>query len=154
MLKYPAIQLAQALVEHETLDKEEVSRVIKGDRIRNISDVLEEELSKKEESDSWYHVCFPTCSCYDACVYAYSVWLKNRFHNHCGPYAFRLDLLRMLCWIIIFVSTLHESCNMNGSSIIRSREDGEMVHPSNSTSASRIPGGDLPVLSEGNCMAS
>ncbi|KAJ4487958.1 ATP-dependent peptidase [Lentinula aciculospora] len=42
--------LAQALVEHETLDKDEVHRVIKGERIRNISEVLADELSKSSNS--------------------------------------------------------------------------------------------------------
>ncbi|KAF5391384.1 hypothetical protein D9757_001895 [Collybiopsis confluens] len=36
--------LAKALVEHETLDKEQVMRVIKGEPLRQISEVLEEEL--------------------------------------------------------------------------------------------------------------
>ncbi|KAJ3732998.1 ATP-dependent peptidase [Lentinula guzmanii] len=43
-------QLAQALVEHETLDKDQVHRVIKGEPIRNISEVLEAELSKSGNS--------------------------------------------------------------------------------------------------------
>lgn len=38
-------QLAHALVEHETLDSDEVKKVIKGEPIRNITDVLNEELS-------------------------------------------------------------------------------------------------------------
>ncbi|KIK57837.1 hypothetical protein GYMLUDRAFT_46049 [Collybiopsis luxurians FD-317 M1] len=38
--------LAKALVEHETLDKEQVMRVIKGEPLRQISEVLEEELVK------------------------------------------------------------------------------------------------------------
>ncbi|KAJ3845047.1 ATP-dependent peptidase [Lentinula raphanica] len=42
--------LAQALVEHETLDKDEVHRVIKGEPIRNITEVLEEELAKSLNS--------------------------------------------------------------------------------------------------------
>ncbi|KAG2020285.1 ATP-dependent peptidase [Coprinopsis cinerea AmutBmut pab1-1] len=42
-------RLAHALVEHETLDSEEVKKVIKGEPIRNISEVLEEELSKPKE---------------------------------------------------------------------------------------------------------
>jgi ATP-dependent metalloprotease len=41
-------QLAHALVEHETLDSDEVKRVIKGEPIRNITEVLEEELSNLE----------------------------------------------------------------------------------------------------------
>ncbi|KAK7014865.1 ATP-dependent peptidase [Favolaschia claudopus] len=39
-------RLAHALVEHETLDADEVRKVIKGEPIRNISQVLEEELSQ------------------------------------------------------------------------------------------------------------
>ncbi|TFK29935.1 ATP-dependent peptidase [Coprinopsis marcescibilis] len=39
-------KLAHALVEHETLDSDEVQKVIKGEPIRNISEVLEEDLSK------------------------------------------------------------------------------------------------------------
>ncbi|KAJ6630799.1 peptidase family M41-domain-containing protein [Mycena sp. CBHHK59/15] len=38
-------RLAHALVEHETLDSDEVKKVIKGEPIRNITQVLEEELS-------------------------------------------------------------------------------------------------------------
>ncbi|KAG5651599.1 hypothetical protein H0H81_008120 [Sphagnurus paluster] len=38
-------RLAHALVEHETLDSEEVKKVIKGEPIRNITEVLDEELS-------------------------------------------------------------------------------------------------------------
>lgn len=38
-------RLAHALVEHETLDSDEVKKVIKGEPIRNITDVLNEELS-------------------------------------------------------------------------------------------------------------
>ncbi|KAF9069622.1 ATP-dependent peptidase [Rhodocollybia butyracea] len=43
-------RLAHALVEHETLDKDEVARVIKGERIRNVSEILEEELTKSSTS--------------------------------------------------------------------------------------------------------
>jgi len=39
-------RLAHALVEHETLDADEVKKVIKGEPIRNITQVLEEELSR------------------------------------------------------------------------------------------------------------
>ncbi|KAJ7219269.1 ATP-dependent peptidase [Mycena pura] len=39
-------QLAHALVEHETLDSNEVRKVIKGEPIRNITQVLEDELSQ------------------------------------------------------------------------------------------------------------
>ncbi|KAJ6547561.1 ATP-dependent peptidase [Mycena capillaripes] len=38
-------RLAHALVEHETLDSDEVKKVIKGEPIRNIAQVLEDELS-------------------------------------------------------------------------------------------------------------
>ncbi|KAF4608462.1 hypothetical protein EYR40_000807 [Pleurotus pulmonarius] len=38
-------RLAHALVEHETLDADEVRKVIKGEQIRNISEILQEELS-------------------------------------------------------------------------------------------------------------
>ncbi|CAK5277417.1 unnamed protein product [Mycena citricolor] len=44
-------RLAHALVEHETLDSDEVKRVIRGEPIRNITQVLEEELSRPNESD-------------------------------------------------------------------------------------------------------
>ncbi|KAJ7097931.1 ATP-dependent peptidase [Mycena belliarum] len=39
-------RLAHALVEHETLDSDEVKKVIKGESIRNITQVLEDELSR------------------------------------------------------------------------------------------------------------
>ncbi|KAF9500872.1 ATP-dependent metallopeptidase Hfl [Pleurotus eryngii] len=39
-------RLAHALVEHETLDADEVKKVIKGEQIRNISEILQEELSQ------------------------------------------------------------------------------------------------------------
>ncbi|KAJ7449808.1 ATP-dependent peptidase [Mycena latifolia] len=39
-------RLAHALVEHETLDSDEVKKVIKGEPIRNITQVLDEELSR------------------------------------------------------------------------------------------------------------
>ncbi|KAF8894613.1 ATP-dependent peptidase [Infundibulicybe gibba] len=42
-------RLAQALVEHETLDSDEVRKVVKGEPIRGITEVLEEELSAKAE---------------------------------------------------------------------------------------------------------
>ncbi|KAJ7632616.1 ATP-dependent peptidase [Roridomyces roridus] len=41
-------RLAHALVEHETLDSDEVKKVIKGEPIRTITQVLEEELSRPE----------------------------------------------------------------------------------------------------------
>jgi len=40
------LKLAHALVEHETLNGEEVQRVIKGEAIRTIGEALEEEISK------------------------------------------------------------------------------------------------------------
>ncbi|KAI0647017.1 ATP-dependent metallopeptidase Hfl [Trametes meyenii] len=39
-------RLANALVEHETLDAEEVQKVIKGEPIRNIDEVIKEDLSR------------------------------------------------------------------------------------------------------------
>jgi len=39
-------QLALALIEHETLDTEEVKKVIRGEPIRNIKDVISEDLSR------------------------------------------------------------------------------------------------------------
>lgn len=42
------MQLAAALVEHETLDAEEVRKVIKGEPIRNITEVIKEDLSHME----------------------------------------------------------------------------------------------------------
>ncbi|ESK96960.1 intermembrane space aaa protease iap-1 [Moniliophthora roreri MCA 2997] len=43
-------RLARALVEHETLDKDEVAKVVKGEPIRNITEVLETELSSSSDS--------------------------------------------------------------------------------------------------------
>ena len=43
-------QLATALVEHETLDAEEVRKVIKGESIRNITEVIQEDLSRMSET--------------------------------------------------------------------------------------------------------
>lgn len=40
------MKLAAALVEHETLDAEEVRKVIKGEQIRNIAEVIQEDLSR------------------------------------------------------------------------------------------------------------
>ncbi|TFY64871.1 hypothetical protein EVJ58_g2334 [Rhodofomes roseus] len=46
-------RLASALVEHETLDAEEVKKVIKGEPIRNIKEVIQEDLSRmSDESPS------------------------------------------------------------------------------------------------------
>ncbi|KAI0727233.1 ATP-dependent metallopeptidase Hfl [Fomitopsis betulina] len=42
-------KLASALVEHETLDAEEVKKVIKGEQIRNIKEVLQEDLSRMSD---------------------------------------------------------------------------------------------------------
>ena len=39
-------QLAKALVEHETLDAEEVQKVIRGEPIRDIDEVIKEDLSR------------------------------------------------------------------------------------------------------------
>jgi len=39
-------QLAHALVEHETLNADEVRKVIKGESIRDISQVLEDDMSR------------------------------------------------------------------------------------------------------------
>ena len=44
-------QLADALVEHETLDAEEVQKVIKGERIRNIDEVIQEDLSRLKDDE-------------------------------------------------------------------------------------------------------
>ena len=43
------LQLANALVEHETLDAEEVQKVIRGEPIRNIDEVIKEDLSRLKE---------------------------------------------------------------------------------------------------------
>ncbi|KAL7283363.1 hypothetical protein ACG7TL_002793 [Trametes sanguinea] len=45
-------RLADALVEHETLDAEEVQKVIRGEPIRNIDEVIKEDLSKMQEAPS------------------------------------------------------------------------------------------------------
>lgn len=47
-------QLAHALVEYETLDRAEVEKVIKGEPIRSITEVMKEELAEVErlETDS------------------------------------------------------------------------------------------------------
>ncbi|KAI0374854.1 ATP-dependent metallopeptidase Hfl [Pilatotrama ljubarskyi] len=45
-------RLANALVEHETLDAEEVQKVIKGEPIRNIDEVIKEDLSKLQKETS------------------------------------------------------------------------------------------------------
>ena len=46
-------QLANALVEHETLDAEEVQKVIRGEPIRNIDEVIKEDLSRlQKDGDS------------------------------------------------------------------------------------------------------
>ncbi|KAH9901349.1 ATP-dependent metallopeptidase Hfl [Cubamyces lactineus] len=42
-------RLANALVEHETLDAEEVQKVIRGEPIRNIDEVIKEDLSRLQE---------------------------------------------------------------------------------------------------------
>ena len=43
-------KLAHALVEHETLDSDEVRKVVRGEPIRNISEVLDEELANQQQS--------------------------------------------------------------------------------------------------------
>ncbi|THH27247.1 hypothetical protein EUX98_g6934 [Antrodiella citrinella] len=43
-------RLASALIEHETLDADEVRKVIKGEAIRNIKEVIAEDLSRMEAS--------------------------------------------------------------------------------------------------------
>ncbi|KAH6918588.1 ATP-dependent peptidase [Coprinopsis sp. MPI-PUGE-AT-0042] len=53
-------RLAHALVEHETLDAEEVRKVVKGEPIRTITEVLEEELSKPVMSSDTSHSPSPT----------------------------------------------------------------------------------------------
>ncbi|KAF5365739.1 hypothetical protein D9758_003350 [Tetrapyrgos nigripes] len=45
-------RLAHALVEHETLDKDEVNKVIKGEAIQSVGEVLEEELSSSSKPTS------------------------------------------------------------------------------------------------------
>jgi ATP-dependent metalloprotease len=40
----PRLQLANALVEHETLNAEEVRKVIKGEPIRNIKELIKDDL--------------------------------------------------------------------------------------------------------------
>jgi len=41
-------RLAHALVEHETLDSDEVRKVIKGEPIRTITEVLDEEIANAQ----------------------------------------------------------------------------------------------------------
>lgn len=53
-------RLAHALVEHETLDAEEVKKVVKGEPIRTITEVLEEELSKPTASSDPSHSPSPS----------------------------------------------------------------------------------------------
>ena len=55
-----SFQLAHALVEHETLDAEEVKKVVKGEPIRTITEVLEEELSKPTASSDPSHSPSPS----------------------------------------------------------------------------------------------
>ncbi|CCM02099.1 uncharacterized protein FIBRA_04176 [Fibroporia radiculosa] len=45
-------RLASALMEHETLDADEVKKVIKGEAIRNIKEVLQEDLSRMSDESS------------------------------------------------------------------------------------------------------
>ena len=49
---FRGVKLATALVEHETLDADEVRKVVKGEQIRNIQEVLKEELSAPLPSDN------------------------------------------------------------------------------------------------------
>ena len=51
-IRFFLTQLATALMEHETLDAEEVKKVIKGEPIRNIKEVLAEDLSRMSENSS------------------------------------------------------------------------------------------------------
>ena len=46
LLTFTSLQLAQALVEHETLNMEEVKKVIKGEPIRNIEEVVGDDISR------------------------------------------------------------------------------------------------------------
>lgn len=46
LILLPPVQLAHALVEHETLDSDEVRKVIKGEPIRNIVEILAEDLAQ------------------------------------------------------------------------------------------------------------
>ena len=46
------LKLAHALVEHETLNLEEVKKVIEGESLRTISEVLEEDMSNLESKSS------------------------------------------------------------------------------------------------------
>ncbi|KZT11352.1 ATP-dependent metallopeptidase Hfl [Laetiporus sulphureus 93-53] len=45
-------RLASALMEHETLDAEEVKKVVKGEPIRNIKEVIQEDLSRMSDESS------------------------------------------------------------------------------------------------------
>ena len=47
-----SVQLARALVDHETLNLEEVKKVIKGEPIKNITEVLEEDISNVESASA------------------------------------------------------------------------------------------------------
>ena len=47
-----ALQLAHALVEHETLDADEVRKVVAGEPIRNIKEVVEDDLSRMGEKEA------------------------------------------------------------------------------------------------------
>ena len=52
ILAYVFSQLAHALVDHETLDLEEVKKVVKGEPIRTITEVLDEEISNLNSESS------------------------------------------------------------------------------------------------------
>lgn len=44
--KSTSLQLANALIEYETLDMDEVKKVIKGEPIRNLKEIIQEDLSQ------------------------------------------------------------------------------------------------------------
>lgn len=44
------LQLAQALVDYETMDLEEVQKVIKGEPIRDIKEIISEDLANANAS--------------------------------------------------------------------------------------------------------
>ena len=51
-LTKPFYQLAEALVEYETLDLEEVKKVIRGEKIRPVEEKLLEAIQQTEEDGS------------------------------------------------------------------------------------------------------
>jgi ATP-dependent metalloprotease len=52
MLVLNMYQLAKALVEHETLNMEEVKKVIKGESIRGIEQIIHDEIARVSSSES------------------------------------------------------------------------------------------------------